>query len=169
MSVPSCCMGAQSRDPENISTSKCRFREFSRCSVLETAFSVPNVGSFSPARIHLLNQSNLLRAPPALDLFFPRNSQAYVLNTHVMKQAVAFVLTGEALALTCFVLLHAAEVNTFDANLHRAGEARQMRSNYFVTANVFQKKETLYRRRRLPGSSLRFCWMTEQRKNNLLH
>src|SRR4029077_5712308 len=87
-------------------------------------FLSPVFGQVCPARIHLLNQSNLLGAPPALDLLFSGNGHSCVLKTLVINQAVAFVLTGEALDLTCLVLHHAGEERTCDASVQRAGEAR---------------------------------------------
>ena len=78
------------------------------------------LGQVLPARIHLLNQSYLLGATPALDLLFPRDGHSYVLKTLVINQAVAFVLTGEALDLTCFVLHHAGEESACNASVQRA-------------------------------------------------
>ncbi len=80
-------------------------------------------GQIGPARIDLLNQKDFLRAPPALDLLFPRNGHSYILMALVINQPIALVLAGEAFDFTCFMLHDTNEQITGDAGVQRSGEA----------------------------------------------
>src|SRR5712692_2324163 len=64
----------------------------------------PSLRQIFPPRIHRLNQSNLPRPSPALQLLFPSNCLANVVKLLVVHQSITMILTGKSLNLSTLVL-----------------------------------------------------------------
>src|SRR5712692_9495699 len=64
----------------------------------------PSLSQIFPPRIHRLNQSNLLRPSPSLQLFLPPNGLVNVVKLLVVHQPVAMIFTGKSLNLSPLVL-----------------------------------------------------------------
>src|SRR6266849_9867583 len=56
----------------------------------------PSLSQIFPARIHRLNQSNLPRPSPALQLFLPSNRLVNVVKLLVGHQPIAMLLTSKS-------------------------------------------------------------------------
>ena len=86
-------------------------------------FAAPILGEVLPARIHLLDQSNLLLPAPAFDLLLSPDGNFHVLVAFVIHQAMALVFPGEALDSVVFMLKNATREKTGDTCVKRASAA----------------------------------------------
>src|SRR6185437_3439817 len=117
---------AQSKDPRLLLTppAASHIDAVQRPPLVRRLQVIPLTRQILPRRVHLLDQRNLLRPAPSLQLLLPPNRPLHVLMPFKPNQPVAVVALGEATALPPLVLKHPLQQIARHADVKRVGAAR---------------------------------------------